>query len=387
MTNTSEAFLGIIKSEICADNEYNYPCGSLSEEEGEALYGVSASHDIAHVTGDYLLKNSLLSDGVVKRKFEKASFTAIYRYEVMNTEIVRICDCFESAGIRFVLLKGAFVRSFYPEPWLRTSCDVDILVSESEIEKAYKTLCECLSYKLGSKNYHDYSLFSEGGVHVELHFSLNENIEDYDKILSRAWDYAKPKDGKKYQFVFESEFVMFHLFAHSAYHFSRGGCGVRAVLDFYLLDSKLPFSRERLSELLNEANLKTFADNLLALAEAWFGEGEHTELTRSVGRFLLSGGVYGTSKNHVAVQQAERKGKFGNLMARIWLPYKNLSIEYPFLKGKRILQPFYEFKRWCRLFKKDARKRCAAELKNNFDADAENVEKVKNMLDALGLKY
>lgn len=387
MIDTSKAFLKIVKAETvdCGDNVFQ--CGSLSEEEGEALYALSASHDLAHIVGDYVLKNRLVGDGSVKRKFEKTTMTAVYRYENMNAEIGRICDLFEEVGVEFVLLKGAFVRGFYPEPWQRTSCDADILIKETEIDKTIKFLTERLDYKLESKNYHDYSLFSNSGVHVELHFSLNENIEDYDKILSRAWDYAKPKQDRKYERVFENEFAMFHLFAHSAYHFSRGGCGVRAVLDFCILNRKLSFSREALCELLKEAGLKDFADNISLLAEVWFGEKEHTELTLFVGRFILSGGVYGTGKNHVAVQQAKRKGKFGNIMARIWLPYKNLVIEYPFLKGRRILQLFYEFKRWCRLFKKDARKRCATELKNNFGADEENVENVKKMLSELGLKY
>ena len=67
------------------------------------------------------------------------------------------------------------------------------------------------------------------------------------------------------------------------------------------------------------------------------------------------------------------------------MPYDHLIILYPDLKGKRILQPFYEIKRWCKLFKKDIFKKSMMELKTNTSMSQEKVDETKAMLKDLGL--
>ena len=70
---------------------------------------------------------------------------------------------------------------------MRTSCDIDILVREQDIDTAAQAIGEKLGYRYESKNYHDISLKSESGVHLELHFSLKENEENIDGLLSDCW--------------------------------------------------------------------------------------------------------------------------------------------------------------------------------------------------------
>ncbi|MBO4954226.1 MAG: nucleotidyltransferase family protein, partial [Clostridia bacterium] len=36
--------------------------------------------------------------------------------------------------IDFMPLKGAVIRQYYPEPWMRTSCDIDIHVKKDRLE-------------------------------------------------------------------------------------------------------------------------------------------------------------------------------------------------------------------------------------------------------------
>lgn len=64
----------------------------------------------------------------------------------INHEYNRICDALESVEISFLPLKGSVLRQYYPEPWMRTSCDIDILVHENDLEKTTEYLVRDLGY-------------------------------------------------------------------------------------------------------------------------------------------------------------------------------------------------------------------------------------------------
>ena len=94
-----------------------------------ALFALAKKHDLAHLVGDALDRNGFLSDGAEMRKpFLRERNMAVYRYEQQQYDFEQICDTLEDAQIPFLPLKGSVLRGYYPEAWMRTSCDIDILV-------------------------------------------------------------------------------------------------------------------------------------------------------------------------------------------------------------------------------------------------------------------
>ena len=411
MDKICRAMMNLIGSEICGNAVCADEIKALSDDELKALYKLSKSHDLAHLVGNALIKNNLLDEenpngdenhdgdkkqvggenysGVIrseiKQKFEKQILTAIYRYENINSELKTLKTAFEEEKIPFIPLKGSVIRQYYPEPWLRTSCDIDILVHEEDIERAIAFLTNKNGYTLEKKAYHDYSLFSPAGVHLELHFNLKETRDKIDKLLVKAWNYAYRRDENSYEYLFTNEFFIYHQLAHASYHFVGGGCGIRPFIDVFLLEKHLKYDKNKLDELLTEGGIKIFSDDFYHLSKVWFAGEKHSEITEKMEIFLLSGGVYGNAENKTASEQSRNKGKAGNIFKRIWMPYDHLIILYPDLKGKRILQPFYEIKRWCKLFKKDIFKKSMRELKTNTSMSQEKVDETKAMLKDLGL--
>ena len=343
---------------------------------------MSKSHDLAHLVGDALIKNDLISDNKINSVFEKELYTAVFRYESINYELGNIKEILSENEIPFIPLKGSVIREYYPEPWMRTSCDIDILVREENIDKAVKALVEN-GYTKERKNYHDVSLYSVGGVHLELHFSILELKENIDKVLSRAWDYAERKDGFEYSFT--NEFFLYHNIAHASYHFIGGGCGVRPFVDLFILLEKLQYDVEKLNKLLIEAGIKTFADKMEELSKVWFEDGEYTDVTRELENFVLSGGVYGTLENSVSVGQNKKGGKIKYILSRVWLSYDVLKVQYPNLEKNKWLLPFYEVKRWLRLLFKGGVKRSVNEIKVTANMDSEKVERSARLMSELGL--
>lgn len=411
MDKICRAMMNLIGSEICGNAVCADEIKALSDDELKALYKLSKSHDLAHLVGNALIKNNLLDEenpngdenndgdkkqgggenhsGVIrseiKQKFEKQILTAIYRYENINSELETLKTAFEEEKIPFIPLKGSVIRQYYPEPWLRTSCDIDILVHEEDIERAIAVLTDKNGYMLEKKAYHDYSLFSPAGVHLELHFNIKENRDKIDKLLIKAWDYAFKRAENSFEYHFTNEFFLYHQLAHASYHFVGGGCGIRPFIDVFLLEKHLKSDKNKLDELLTEGGIKTFSDNFYRLSMVWFGGETHNEITEKMETFLLSGGVYGNTENKTASEQSRNKGKVGNILQRIWMPYKNLITIYPELEGKRVLQPFYEIKRWLKLFRKGVFRRSVKELKANTSMSQEKVDETKAMLKDLGL--
>lgn len=382
MEKIIHAMMELIASEVCGKSidKSRY---SLTDEELAKQYKLSKSHDLAHLVGDALIKNDLIEDGEIKAKFQKQIMLAVYRYEKINYELGRLRKVLNEAEIPFIPLKGSVLRRYYPEPWMRTSCDIDVLVHEEAVDQTAQIIVEKLGYTYEKKQYHDISLMSDGGVHLELHHSIKENKANIDALLSECWDYATVLDG--YECEFTNEFFYFHQIAHASYHFLHGGCGVRPILDLYLLQRKMPFDSTVLDEMLERSGIKKFFEAAQALSEVWFGSGEHTDVTRRMEDYLLRGGVYGSTANSMAVGQQKEKGRLGYIINRIWLPYELLCITYPRLKGRKYLQFFYEMKRWFRIFNSEARKHKRRDLDAIKKLSAKHKSDVNCMLNELGL--
>lgn len=382
MEKTIRTMMDLIASEVCG-KEIDKSQYTLTDEELVKLYKLSKSHDLAHLVGDALTKNNLIEDGEIKAKFQKQIMLSVYRYEKINYELGRLRKVLNEAKIPFIPLKGSVLRKYYPEPWMRTSCDIDVLVHEEAVDQTAQIIVEKLGYTYEKKQYHDISLVSDGGVHLELHHTIKENKANIDALLSECWGYAAPSDD--YECCFTNEFFFFHQIAHMSYHFLHGGCGVRPILDLYLLQRKMPFDSTVLDEMLEKSGIKKFFDAAKAISEVWFGDGEHTDVTRRMEDYLLRGGVYGSTANSMAVGQQKEKGRLGYIINRIWLPYELLCITYPRLKGRKYLQLFYEIKRWLRIFNPEARTHKKRELDAIKNLSAKHKSDVNCMLNELGL--
>lgn len=382
MENLIRAMMDLIASEVCGKtiDESRY---SFTDEELTRLYKLSKAHDLAHLVGDALIKNDLIKNDEIKAKFQKQMMLAVYRYEKINYELNRLRKTLNEAQIPFIPLKGSVIRQYYPEPWMRTSCDIDILVHDYHVDHAAQIIVDKLGYIYEKKCYHDISLRSDGGVHLELHHSIKESKANIDALLAECWNYATPSDGHEY--CFTNEFFIFHQLAHASYHFLGGGCGVRPFLDLYLLEERLSFDRVALDEMLSRTGIKKFYEAASRLADTWFGDGEHDDVTRRMEQFVLVGGVYGNTENSMAVGQQTEKGRLGYILHRVWIPYEMLCTLYPRLRGRRYLQPFYEVKRWFRVFDPEARRRKSRDLSAIKTLSDEKKQDVSRMLDELGL--
>ena len=379
----SDALFELLRFEMdgtkCSSNIDNL----MISDSVEKLFKLSKQHDLAHLVGDALDKNDLLPDGSeIKKRFLRERNMAVYRYEQMQYEIEQICDTLEKAKIPFIPLKGAVIRDYYPEPWMRTSCDVDILVKEEDLPVAIDVLTRGLNYRYERTGSHDAHLFAENGVHLELHYKLNDGNQKWDHVLARVWEYSSAETDYRYALTKEM-FYLYHI-THMAGHFKVGGCGIRPFLDLSLLRKYNVYNQEILSGLLQQAGLAAFNEAVCGLAEYWFADGQTSTTTQTLAEFILNSGMYGDMKNRVAIEK-NKKGGIRFLFSRIFLSYNELKFKYPKLQKRPILFPFYQVKRWFNLLKKDRRKKSLQELSETTRGDVKRQERVAKLLKDLDL--
>ena len=361
----------------------------IMPEDFSVLYKLSKAHDLAHLVADALDKNGLLDDLDISKKFRSERNLAIYRYEQMQYELDEISEVLEQEKIEFIPLKGSVIRKYYPEPWMRTSCDIDILVRQEEIKNVVDILTKKYGYTYAIQTQHDYSLYSPGGVHIELHFILIFHDKVGDDFTKRVWESSASEEGYLYKKKMSDDLFFTYHIAHMAQHVLEcGGCGIKPFMDTLIIQEKMGITLEQSKEALERCGLYTFAQKAVQLSKCWFYEKESDVTLHEFENYVLNGGVYGTLDNKISVGASRKKGKFGYILKRLFLPYRNLCLLYPSLKKCPILFPFYQVRRWFRLLKKNGVKVSGAvqELKGVSEVDKETKERMDKMLQDLGLQ-
>ncbi len=377
----------LIASEVCGKkierSEY-----ALTEEELAKLYKISKTHDLAHLVGDALINNDLIRNKELEAKFRKQLLTAVYRYEKINYELSCLCKALCDAEISFLPLKGSVIRRYYPEPWMRTSCDIDVLVHEEDLRKAVSCLTETLGYRYESQSSHDISLFSQSGNHIELHYDISGDnaVDSAEKVLKTVWDTTVECDGNVYQYEMSDEMFYFYHIAHMAKHFAdTGGCGMRPFLDIWILNHRVGFDGAKRSKLLSDGGLGVFAKQAELLSEIWFGNAQHTQVTKQMEEYILRGGLYGADANRVVVQQQKRGGKVRYALSKIFLPYEVIKYHYPILQKHKALTPIMEVRRWAKLIFCGHLKRTVKELKYNSTISEDVAAETRSLFKNVGL--
>ncbi len=354
----------------------------LTPELLSKLYRISSRHDLAHVIGNGLMENGVEIPEALLKKFKKADMLAVYRCAQQKQALEEIGACFETAGIPYIPLKGAILRTFYPRESMRTSCDVDILVKQVDIERACEALVQ-VGYQVEERLYHDVSLISPTKVHLELHFSVEENMPGIDAILSRAWDFSVQEDG--YRYGFGKEFFIFQAFAHMSYHFLSGGCGLRALTDIWVMEHKMGITYLDGEALLAESGILDFARKMTELTHTCFDGASEDPYTKHLFRYILTGGCYGTTENKIVVKKRRKGGTLGYALRRLFLPYETMKTVYPILKRAPILLPFcWVYRLFSRLFTGRGR-RAVREIKTAQGVTAAQTEEIQALRKHLGI--
>ncbi len=381
----TQLFFNLIRSAIIGCKLQIQEKELISKELILKMFALSKKHDIAHLVECGFDLNDLLIGDIEDNG--KEIIKAVYRYTQQNYTYGQLCDALENAHIVFIPLKGSVIRQYYPEPWMRTSCDIDILVKNSDVERAVEILSNELNFTFSGKSPYDISLFSPSKTHIELHYELVEGgrVNLSTLVLDKVWDTAKLKSTYHYWYEMSDEMFYFYHVTHMAKHFEQGGCGIRPFIDLWILDKIETADNNKRNELLEKGDLMKFAEVARQLSKVWFEDAEHTDITKQMEQYILHGGVYGTSDNRILVQQQKKGGRLKYALSKIFIPYDTIKFHYPVLQKHRWLTPVMEVRRWFKLVFCGHAKRSMRELKQNNNISNAEAENIQVFLKKIGL--
>lgn len=346
----SGQMIALCRAALCGED--TLPFDRPSEERLVELYALSTHHDMAHLVSYALYRQGWL-DGTseVGGKFQRAQMLAVFRYERQKAVLEETCAALEQAGFLHLPLKGSVIRSLYPEPWMRTSADIDVLVKGEDAERAASHLIDTLGYlHQDIDGRHDISLYTPSGVHIELHFDLIEDgrVTTADKELSDVWSATHPVEGTTYRRAMNDDMFYFYHVAHMAKHVAGGGCGVRTFADLWLLNHRVESDAVSRRVRVDRAGLNTFERVVHTVSEMWFSLAEGDDLAHRMATYTLRGGMFGDALNKVAINHAKGKRGLRYVFSRIFMPYEYLCRSYPALRGRKYLTFFYQIHRLVR---------------------------------------
>lgn len=331
----NEYLIALIKSALMCTKTPNAPEGldysaliNLSKEQ-QVYSVITESINKAELSGEHLSELETYVQG------------ELFRTLSMKHEL----ECFEAElqkkQIKFMLLKGSVLRSYYPKQKMRQMSDVDILYDYSRRNDLVR-LMKSHGYRLTTtcENSDDFfkAPFYTFEWHRELFFEESAFCPHFDLWKNAVQDTENP-----YKYHIENTEHFVYTICHMYKHYATCGCGVRFLCDIYvLLNNSSPIDMKRANERFKEIGIETFAKDAIALSTAIFSGGEVTENQQRMLDFMLSNGVYGNQ----VVDYAKRLSEFGGsklryILRRLFPERKKMYREYRQLKGKPFLLPFF----------------------------------------------
>ncbi len=388
MDNVNKTIIQMIGNEICSNELNSTPdFSAYTDDFYRQLLNTASAHDVAHIVATALIKNGLESSNPLSDEYRSSIYYVMFRSENLNYVFEKACSVLEKYKIPYIPLKGAVIRKLYPQDWLRTGCDIDILVKEKDVEAASKAITDELGYEETCRSDHDISILSTEKIFIELHFSLMADAHNLKHIemLENPWSYAEPVSADGFCYKFKNEMFYLYYIAHMAKHFFSGSCGLRPFIDLWLINKNLDFDKGQINKLLEKSELVDFERSVRHLSEVWFSGAEHDRITEIMQDFVFMGSSFGSPRTIMISRQSKRGGRFRYVFSRLFIPLEELKEQYPIVEKHPFLMPFFEIVRVFELLlgkKRAFRKRYINSIAN----ESENfLDDIRFLFKSIGL--
>lgn len=250
-----------------------------------------------------------------------------------------IVELLKEKNIPFIEAQGTVVKEYYPQPDFRTMSDIDFVVSINDLPKT-KAIFKELGYVPKNIGEYEIDAIRKPDIYVEMHSDFFYD-GDYVKIMPNAFECCTEGDNR-----LTDEYFYLYSFLHFCKHYYYRGCGIRHVIDIYLLNKQLlpqiniNFVLEKLSEL----RMVELYEQISSLANMWFDKNINyqTKFTE-IEEYLFDCGMYGSVnialKNRIKKQRdiGVHFVRFRCIWKLMFLTRKQIAKQYNIRKYKTLL--------------------------------------------------
>ena len=241
---------------------------ALSQDSGELLSNI-LDQDLGALWHHALQSAGLLDSlhPATKEALRETRMAAAMGYLAQRAALDELYRLFDSAGIRWVAIKGSHVRELvYADPALRPASDIDILIAPADRRRAAKALLDA-GYGVHAEpaNISHEATFSRGVVDLDLHWHMlrpgRTRVDLTDELLER-----RQRIGN--QWGLSDSDTLFLMLTHPAFakYVCSPNMGLGRVADFLRWIQKREIDWPAVLQQLGRAGLKTAAWTMLS----WF---------------------------------------------------------------------------------------------------------------------
>lgn len=204
------------------------------------------------------------------------------RNKAMNAYLAELIELLRKKDVYAILVKGQGIAQCYEKPLWRASGDVDLLLSDSNYEKAKQILMPMAeSAEEEYKTFKHLGLTMPGGYVVELHGTLHSRLSRrVDSVIDEAQNdvffggnvRSWPNGGTTVFLPALDDDAIF-VFTHILHHYYIEGIGLRQICDWcrLLWTYRSGINVKLLEQRLRKAGLMSEWRAFAALAVDWLG--------------------------------------------------------------------------------------------------------------------
>ena len=153
----------------------------------------------------------------------------------VNAVLKELALLFNANGIRYAVVKGQIVGSYYSNPQLRQAGDIDYYVESSDFERAKQLIESTWDVSFEETEGHHHVEFEYKGILFEQHHTL---IKLYDKEKNEYWERLMKETFKSMEIegvpvsVLSPTLHSLYIFLHLYHHLLELGVGLRQFCDW-----------------------------------------------------------------------------------------------------------------------------------------------------------
>ena len=237
MNNSSRYFFSLI-SDALWHNYAVFP-KDLNETETEELLALAKQQAVSGLVLDALVRNNVRIPKLYIGKVLGRQKTIKQNSNVVNKGVVSLNQLFCNFGVKYVVVKGQVVASYYPDPILRQAGDVDYYCDSLNFGKSLKVLKDSWGIKPEREKSHYHVHCKYDGVIYEGHFML---ATLYNKRKDSYWQHLLDNDEGATVNVAGSlistlspTLHVFYIFLHLFNHLIALGVGLRQFCDMAVM--------------------------------------------------------------------------------------------------------------------------------------------------------
>lgn len=338
----------------CSLNNREIDAQKLSEFDLQQLYKLSEAHSLtaaSYISLEPYLQQ--LSDKQLLAEWKSKTNKLVFKQLQFDMEREAIFEYLTSIGCWFLPLKGIILKDLYVNPGMREFADNDILIDENYAKELADYMVSC-GYDARLDVSKDDVYYKKPFYNFEMHRSLVDDAADpktadyYRNVKSRLIQ----SDDNPYEYRFTDEDFYIHMTVHEFYHYSRGGTGLKSLIDTYVyISSKAKnMNWDYINSQFDILGVSHFEAVLRSLSLKLLSYPQSLNLTddeEHMLEYVISSGAYGTRENFI---ENDIKAQFGDgaltksqklkyFFNRIFLSRSAMKSKYPWVRRHPFLLP------------------------------------------------